>query len=188
MAARADAAAATGEKILDATEAVFDERPFDEVTLVAVAERAGVTVQTIIRRFGSKEGLFTATLAHTAVKMSGDRDAPAGEPKAAIDILVDHYEEFGSRVLRLLAAEERNETLHALADIGRAYHQKWCEDVFASSLSGLRGAKRKRRVAQLIAVTDIYVWKLLRRDRELSAGQVKLAMRELLKPLVEACG
>ena len=46
MGARAKAAAATGERILDAAEAVFDERPTDEFTLAAVAERAEVTVQT----------------------------------------------------------------------------------------------------------------------------------------------
>ena len=45
--------------------------------------------------------------------------------------------------------------------------------------------ERERRVAQFVAVTDIYVWKLLRRDRELSARQTKLAMRELLEPLLE---
>jgi AcrR family transcriptional regulator len=185
MRARAEAAAATGEKILEAAEAVFDEHPFDEVTLAAVAGRAGVTVQTILRRFGSRQGLFMAALAHTASKMSGNREAPAGDTDAAIDILVDHYEEFGDRVLRLLAAEERHEALHAIADIGRAYHRNWCEKVFAPALTGLRGAKRKRRVTQFVTITDIYVWKLLRRDSELSRQQTKLAMREMLDPLIE---
>ena len=40
--------------------ALFAERPYDQVSLPAIAERAGVTVQTVLRRFGSKEDLFAA--------------------------------------------------------------------------------------------------------------------------------
>jgi AcrR family transcriptional regulator len=173
MRARAKAAAATGERILDAAEAVFDERPTDEFTLNEVAERAGVTVQTIIRRFGSRQGLIAATLVQVGVKMGRSRGTPPKDPGMAIDGLVDHYDRFGNRILRLLAEEERNRTLRAMTDVGRAFHRKWCEGVFAASLTGLRGVERERRLAQFVAVTDIYVWKLLRRDRE------------LLEPLIE---
>jgi AcrR family transcriptional regulator len=186
MQARAKAAAKTAERILDATDAVFDERPIDEFTLAQVAERADVTVQTILRRFGSRKALIAATLVHVGVKMGQSRGAPPqGDPGAAIDGLVDHYDRFGGRILRLLAEEERHETLQAMTDVGRAYHRGWCEEAFAEGLAGLRGADRERRVAQFVAVTDIYVWKLLRRDRKLSARQTKLAMRELLEPLLE---
>ncbi|MFL5885485.1 MAG: helix-turn-helix domain-containing protein, partial [Thermoleophilaceae bacterium] len=58
MTARAEAAAATGERILEAAAELFHARPFDEVTLEDVARRAGVSSQTVIRRYGSKEGLF----------------------------------------------------------------------------------------------------------------------------------
>jgi hypothetical protein len=58
--------------------------------------------------------------------------------------LVDHYEELGLPVLRLLAQEDRSPALHALADQGRAYHAGWFERVFAPALAGLRGAQRSR--------------------------------------------
>jgi AcrR family transcriptional regulator len=186
MRARAKAAAATGERILGAAEAVFDERPTDDFTLAEVADRAGVTVQTVLRRFGTRHGLLAATLVHVGVKMGKDRGtATSGEGLAAIGPLVDHYEKFGNRILRLLAEEERNRTLHIWTDFGRVYHRRWCEQVFAPALEGLRGVERDRRVAQFVALTDIYLWKLLRRDRGLSGRQTKLAIRELLEPLVE---
>ena len=75
MGARAKAAAETGERILDAAEAVFDEHPMDEFTLNEVAEQ-GITVQTILRRFGSRQGLIAATLIHVGVKMGRNRGAP----------------------------------------------------------------------------------------------------------------
>jgi AcrR family transcriptional regulator len=186
MGARAKATAATGERILDAAEAVFDELPTDEFTLAKVAERSGVTVQTILRRFGGREGLVAATLLHAAVKMGKDRKiASTEDPGAAVEQLVDHYEEFGDRILRLLIEEERHPTLKALTDFGRVYHRKWCEEIFAPALEELRGVERERRVAQLVAITDVYVWKLLRRDRKLSLRQTKIAMRELVEPLME---
>jgi hypothetical protein len=97
--------------------------------------------------------------------------------------LLDHYEELGLRVLRLLAQEDRSPTLRGLADQGRALHADWCERVFAPALEGLRGAQQARRLVQLIAVTDVLNWKLLRRDRNLSRRQTELALIELLQPL-----
>jgi hypothetical protein len=97
--------------------------------------------------------------------------------------LVDHYEELGLPVLRLLGQEDRSPALQALADRGRAVHAEWCDWVFAPALAGLHSVERARRLAQLIAVTDVLTWKLLRHDRQLSRRQTQLALIELLRPL-----
>lgn len=186
MRARAEAAAATGERILDAAEALFYESAFEEVTLAAIAERAGVTVQTVIRRFGDRKGLSQAALQRLGERVDRKRgSASPGDVEGAVRVLVDHYEEVGDGVIRLLAEEQRRPSLRPLADIGRAYHRKWCERIFAPALEGRRGVERERRLAQLVAVTDVYLWKLLRRDRGLSRRQTELALRELLEPLLE---
>ncbi len=173
-------------RILEASEAAFDELQFDEITLAAVAQRADVSVQTVIRHFGSKEGLFVATLQHLAIKMGPDRGAPVGgDPKEVVRDLVDHYETFGDRLLKALSQEERVPALGVLVELGRQFHAVWCKQAFKPSLAGLRGARRERRTAQLVAVTDIYTWKILRRDRGLSPDQTKEAMLELVEALVE---
>jgi hypothetical protein len=100
-------------------------------------------------------------------------------------VLVDHYEEVGDGVLRLLSQEERLPGVRAVADRGRRYHRDWCERVFAPALDGRTGADRARRLAQLVAVCDVSTWKLLRRDAGLSRGQTELALAELLQPLLE---
>ena len=187
MGVRADRAAATGERILDAALAIFWERPVTEIPLDAVAERAGVSVQTVIRRFGGKTGLFAAVSEREYERVRRRRDeAEPGDVAGAVRVLLDHYEEMGDRVLRLLAAEQQLSGLRDLADRGRALHETWCERVFAPALAGRRGATRERRLAQLVAVTDVLTWKLLRRDRGLSRRQTELAMRELVEPLVGA--
>jgi hypothetical protein len=91
----------------------------------------------------------------------------------------------GDRVLKMLAEEERVPRLRAIVDRGRAVHRDWCARVFGHTLADLRGLERERRLAQFVAVCDVYVWKLLRRDAGLSRRQTELALLELLKPMLE---
>jgi AcrR family transcriptional regulator len=187
MMARAQSAAATGERILDTAIELFWERPSENVSLDEVARRAGVTVQTVIRRFGGKDGLFAAAAEREADKVRRQRDeAPVGDAAGAVRVLIDHYEVMGDRVLRLLAEEERVPRLREITDRGRAYHRDWCARVFARALEGREGVERRRRLAQLVAVCDVYTWKHLRRDAGLSRRQTELALVELLEPMLEA--
>jgi AcrR family transcriptional regulator len=184
MTARADAAQATAERILDAASEIFLERPTEEISLDEVAHRAGVAKQTVLRRFGSKSELFAAAAEREAGRVEGERgDVVAGDVAGAVRVLVRHYERLGDAVLRLLAEETRDPALGALAGRGRAYHARWCEHAFGPALDGLSSSGRDRRLAQLIAVTDVYVWKLLRRDRRLGRRETETAMRELVEPL-----
>jgi AcrR family transcriptional regulator len=184
MTERARSTVATGERIMDATVELFVERPYAHVTLRDVADRADVTVQTVIRRFGDKEGLTAAAADRTRVQVFSHRDAaPIGDVEGAVDNLVAHYEDVGGLVLRLLAEEDSVPQLAAMTAEGRVAHRDWCARVFAPYLTPLRGADRTRRLAQLVAVCDVYTWKLLRRDAGLSQRQVVTALVELLEPL-----
>ncbi|MEP6630945.1 MAG: TetR/AcrR family transcriptional regulator [Lapillicoccus sp.] len=183
---RAAAAAATGERILDAATVLFARLPYAQLTLAAVAHAAGVTPQTVIRRFGDKEGLVAACTAQVMPRILAQRDAaPAGDLPGAVDNLVAHYEEAGTIALRLLAEESTSPTLGELAAQGRAYHRAWCERVFAPALQPLDGVLRTRRLAQLVAVCDVQTWALLRRDAGLSRDEVTVALTELLTPLLD---
>jgi len=186
MVARAESAAATRERIIDAAVEAFWERPGEEVSLDELARRAGVTVQTVIRRFGGREGLFVAAAEREAGRVRRQRDeAPVGDLSAAVRVLLDHYEAMGDRVLRLLADEERLPGLREVAEQGRILHRDWCARVFAPALDGRVGVQRRRRLAQFVAVCDVYTWKLLRRDGGLSRRQTELALVELLEPLLD---
>jgi len=184
MVARAEAAAATAERILEAAAEVFWELPTDQISLDEVARRAGVTVQTVIRRFGGREGLLAAGVQREAGKIQAQRKAPVGDVAEAVRLLVDHYETLGDRVLKMLAEEDRIPALRKIADAGRAVHRAWCQQVFAPALSRMRHADRERRLAQLVAVCDVYTWKLLRRQAGLSRRQTELAVVELVNPLL----
>src|SRR5437764_14803627 len=103
MGARAEAAAATGERILDAAEALFWEAPAREATLDEIAGRAGVSVQTVIRRFGGREGVGVASMQRALSRAETQRDeAEPGDLPRIVSVLMEHYESLGDRVLRTL--------------------------------------------------------------------------------------
>ena len=178
--ARAESAEATGRHIAQAFLARLMEHWFDEITLDQVAEDAGVTVQTVVRRFGGKEGLLA-----TAARVMGDqiiaqRTAPPGDIDTLLEKLIGDYERTGDAVIRLLALEPRQPTLKKLLDFGRSKHRKWVSDGFAGSLSHLDPASRQRTIDALVIITDVYTWKLLRRDMARSIRATAETMKNLI--------
>lgn len=181
MGARAEAAADTHRRILEAAIQLFGERLYDEVSLADVAGAAGVTGQTVLRRFGSKEGLTEAAIALGVEEVRRQRwAASAGDVVAAVRGLVEHYETWGERSLRFLAQEQRTPAMGRVTALGRALHHQWVERAFEPWLSAARGAQRQRLRARLIAVTDVSVWKIMRRDLGLDARATELTLRELV--------
>lgn len=184
MQARAEAQAATRERILAAAEERFVAGWYDEVTVREVARAAGVSLQTLINHFGTKDQLFTTAMERFSAQRREQREAPADDVPKAVRILVADYDRMGDANIRALALEHRVPTLATALDGARATHREWCARTFPGALAGLRGATdRKRRLVQLQAATDVLMWKLLRRDHGLSRPQTERAMAELVQAL-----
>src|SRR3954447_26915778 len=160
--ARAEATERTRKAILVAAIARFRRGEF-ETNLEAIADEAGVTTRTILRHFGSKEGLVEAAIAAGNAAVRAERRAPAGDAEAFSRALVTHYEKDGDRVLLMLAAEDRYPLVREATEHGRRVHGEMVEECFAADLEGLDPTARAERVALLVAVTDVYTWALLRR-------------------------
>ena len=170
----------TRERILDAACDAFMQGWYDDVTLRRVAADADVALQTVVNHFGTKEALFAAAAERISNRISTLRWTVAvGDVEAAAAAVVDDYEQTGDFTLRTLAIEERVPIVRPGIARGRRGHQEWVEHVFAAALTGLRAVDRKRRVAQLVVATDVFTWKLLRRDKGLSRVQTITAIREL---------
>jgi AcrR family transcriptional regulator len=180
MRARAQAAEATAQAIIAAARFWFAQRPYDQVSLPAIAERSGVTVQTVLRRFGSKEELFAAAAEERSGQIRADREAA---PPGDVMHLVAHYDRWGDEQAHLLAQEARVPAIRAITDAGRRYHRDWVTRAYGPALAKLPPATRRRKLAQLTAVTDLATWRLLRRELGLGRDQTAAAIREL----VDAC-
>ncbi len=178
---RAEKTAASTERILETTRTlVLDLGHVPGLDVVAA--EAGVSVQTILRKFGSKEGLLRASAESAMARVSAERNAVTpGDVSEAIDNLLDHYDAWGDRSLRLLSLEGQGPTFATLLAGTRALHRAWVERAFGPQLAALALDIRGRRLAQLVALTDVYVWKLLHRDQGLDREDTRTALTELIE-------
>ena len=95
MRARKDTTQATRDAIVAAAmSTVVAERSL-AITLGSVADRAGVTVKTVLRHFGNREALIDAAWARGQAEVLAERMVPPGEPARALAVLIEHYEERG---------------------------------------------------------------------------------------------
>ena len=181
--ARAEAERATGEAILDAAFASFAREPYDRVTLQSIARDSGVTVQTVIRRFGSKEELFETLVEREKPRILASRESANGEGlAAALRALLGHYETDGDTVLNFLAQERDVPHVRNVVEEGRRIHREWIERHCAHLLDAA-GTDRDTTLNAAIAATDLYTWKLLRRDRGLELQRVHAVMMRMLNGL-----
>lgn len=183
--ARAQAAEQTRQNIMKAAVKLWRNRDdWEQVTLAELADEAAVTVQTVLRRFGSKDGVVDAVLEEKASGVEAMRDqAPVGDPDAALQVLLEHYETDGDLALRTLAIEDRSTTARRIAEHGRKHHRSWCARVFAPFLPSPRAKHYPTRLDAFVAATDLYLWKLLRRDLGRTRTQTHEAFAELLRAL-----
>lgn len=180
---RAISTEATRQRILDATLKLMLERWYDEISLREIAAAAGVALQTVVNHFGSKDGILTATL-DQPVPRELNRTAPRpGDIPGSVRLLVGGYERAGDAAIRLLALEDRIPAVRQPLDRGRDVHRDWVREAFPAALAPLAGTARRRRLDLLVCATDVYSWKLLRRDRGLSQAQTATAISEMVEAL-----
>lgn len=185
--ARAAAARETLEAAQRAAVALWRERDFDDVTLADIAERAGVTVQTLLRRFGSKQGLLERCLEDGASDVRELRDqAPVGDVPGSLRTLMAHYERDGDAVVRTLRLEGRSEVADRIVAHGRQEHRRWCARVFGPFLPAEGQPGHDARLDAFVAATDIYLWKLWRRDLGYGEARTLAAWEALLGALASA--
>jgi AcrR family transcriptional regulator len=186
MRARAEAAERRVGRVLDAAIELWRERWYDEITLEDLSARSGVSPSTIMRRFGSKEGILSAVIASDRLgAVRGRARIAGGDVEGAVRELVEHYEHAGDAVIRNLALEDRIPAIGQSVRRGRAIHRDFCARVFSPWLPHRRGRAYDRRLAQFIVACDVYTWKLFRRDHGLNRAQTARAMRELLDRLMK---
>ncbi|WP_336026167.1 TetR/AcrR family transcriptional regulator [Geodermatophilus sp. FMUSA9-8] len=125
----------THDRIVEAAAALFAERGFDAVSVVEIAQRAGVVEKTVFNHFPVKEGLVLATdppmrralLAAVAGRPAGESAAAAagtfvvtamtslGDPEAAAGVAAMARIVRGSRTLQAREREILGEITAALA-------------------------------------------------------------------------
>jgi hypothetical protein len=116
--------------------------------------------------------------------LAAERATPAGDPASAVRALYDQYERRGDANIRLLGKEDTDPHVKRLMERGRAMHRDWVKQVFAPALDARPPGVRGALVDLLIVATDVYTWKLLRRDRGLSRRLAESRARQLVEQVL----
>lgn len=185
MRARADAVQRTRERVLRAVLELASEVALAAMTLPAIAERAGVSVQTVLRQFGTRDALIDAAVEFATAEEVTGRQVPSGDVDAALRVLLDRYEAVGDRMLLLLAQEPFDPRISKITDHGRTVHLTWLRECFSPMIDQLDPDDRAKSLDLLAVATDLYTWKVLRRDRGLSRKKTQQRMRRLVDAALE---
>ncbi|MEX0810950.1 MAG: TetR/AcrR family transcriptional regulator [Chitinophagales bacterium] len=186
MTKRAEQVNRNEQKILDATFSLWKQYSMHEITLDMVAENAGVTVRTILRKYGSKEGLIEYCIDNDIGKISHKRNvAIEGGVEQALQVLLDNYEEIGEAAIRTLAIEEELAVAKKALIKGRAFHREWCAKVFEEHLPKKNTKEYETRLHAFFAATDFYLWKLLRKDLGKSKKETYAVLWTMVEGLIK---
>jgi len=184
--ARAAAQQRTRDALLDAAEAEFFGGGWEQASLEAMAATAGVTKQTLLRHFVSKDGLLEQAVLRGYTRVRDQRwAAPVDDVAGAVDNLLDHYEDMGERAMRMSSLDGRGD---AIAEVGlraRKLHYDWVEHAFGRRLDGLGSEPRARCRAALIALCDVQSWWLLSHDLGLTRAEVRATLVQAIERLTE---
>lgn len=183
--ARAQSVHETRERIMEAVLALANEAPLSALVLPEVAARSGVSVQTVLRQFGTREGLLDATQELASDRVRAEREVVPGDVPAAITNLFDHYELRGDGVLLLLGQEGWEPRAAKITSEGRRIHRNWVERVFAPLLADTADPGRGEILDLLVVACDVYTWKLLRRDRQLDRQDAESRVLRLVTSILQ---
>jgi AcrR family transcriptional regulator len=168
------------DRIARAMMTLAFEQAYEDITLAAIAREARVSHQTVLNHFDSKEGVAAAAAEIISQETIAARNkAVPGDVAGAIHALVGEYERFGDAGVRWALAADRLGSLAPLLDRAREGHQAWLVRTFGDALP--RASDLRTRVIHgLHAATDVYTWKLLRRDLRLTRDETEAIMVNLV--------
>jgi AcrR family transcriptional regulator len=183
--ARAQARERTRDALLDSATDEFFEGNWLKASLDSLSARAGVTKQTLLRHFGSKDGLLMQAMMRGVTEVRDQRwSAPRGDIAGTVDNLLDHYGEWGEHSMRIGAWQRGPAMLALISRAARQFHYDWVEYAFGPWLESLDGQARVRRRASLIALCDLQTWWVLSHDLELPRSEVHAILVDLIERVV----
>jgi AcrR family transcriptional regulator len=185
MVRRLEQAEATARRLLDAAWARFSTSPYESVRLSDVAADAGVSVQTLHLRFGTKDDLFAAALQRWMEQQgTARRDARVGDIEDIVRVLYDNYDDQGEIGLLMIAQEDCTTAIRTYTDFGRRWQRAWVAHVFEPFLARVGPEASFDLHDALVVACDIYTWRLLRLDMAHATADARRIVVGMIAALV----
>lgn len=208
--ARARATEGRRWRILRAAWDLFAERRYDDISVAAIAERAGVSERTVYRLVGPKERLLDgweeqATEERTAWTAGEDVERPwalrigwqrwlhddhgpiePGDIAGFVAGTVRFHEEWGDALENVRRQAHEVQQFARFIAYSRRRHHENVDQLVGHLVAGPDADARRRRLELLYAVTDFPMWHVLRRDTGLGRQDVQAALLDLVQKLIES--
>ena len=127
MSERAKQVARNDRKIMNSMSDLWIELPLSEITLDIISQKSGVTVRTILRKFGSKEGLFKACIEKDADRFTINNTQNIRHiNQLHIIFPIEEYEHMGDALIRTLTVEYNFYSTQELLHKARTMHRESC--------------------------------------------------------------
>lgn len=171
------------QRVLEATGEVLWEQGFDATTLQAVADRAGLSLKSLVRYFGTKDALLRACMKQAVRDEEAQRDVPVGDVDAIARTLADRYEKVGDWHVRNSHVEFRHPLLAEWMAAARRSHRDWLARAFAPWLD-VGEPLREQRVMALFCATELRSWWAVRHAFGHDVKTATAVMKGILEALV----
>lgn len=177
-------AAETRKDVLTAARRLFAERGYAATSIAEIAQEAGVAVQTIYSRLGSKSGIVLALVdliddesgLPASLAALRDADTPRDLVRAGIRVARGFPEKCGDIIDALTAAATAEpDAAAAIAEGGRRHRDgsRRIVDRIAKAGGLRKGIGRERAAALLAATTTRQTWYELVHEQRLSWDQAE---------------
>ena len=173
-------------EIIKAFGNLWSSYSIKDIKLEMVAKEARVTTKTILRKFKSKDGLINESLSYMAAKIESERTLTNGKDiDDILKALLSNYEKMGEAAVRTINLESELEIARLIGAKGRELHRDWCIRMFAPYLPNEQSDDYEIQLTSFIAATEIYLWKLMRKDLKLSKEQTFSIFKNLVEGLIK---
>lgn len=181
---RAKAVQQSRERAIEAFIALSGRMTLDDITLDRVAQATGVTVRTLQRHFDNKEHLVRE--AHeTILRSISERlvDETPGS-HAFVGRIVRHMEQIGDYLVRFENEASNYPSLLPDLERGREMRRSALGRMFDAQIQ-CDAKTRERTLKALYVVSDVYAWKILRRDIGLSTADTEALLRDMVEAVLK---
>jgi AcrR family transcriptional regulator len=175
----------TSQRILEAVKALTLDFWLDEITLLQIAEKANVSIQTLFRHFGSREQLIQ----HSVRQISAEIQTRHAIPKevsvqSIVSNLNEYYELNGQMIIRLRSQAERLEEFEEFQSGWQKSHHRWVQNSFAIYLQALTTVSQNELTDTLFGLTDVHFWYVYHHELRKSKQELNLIWIRILRSLL----
>jgi AcrR family transcriptional regulator len=170
-------------QILHAVGSLMVRGAFDDMTLQAVADEAGVSLKTVTRHFGTKDALLRAAMEEATAHEEAARRVPTGDLDAIVAVLAARYEDGAEMIYRIGDMELKHAWLSEWIQRARQSHLDWLGQAFAAWLPPA-GPTRTQRLMCLFVATEVRSWWALRHRLAQDPAQAAAVLKAGLAALV----